>query len=99
KLARFFLDDRGHPEARKFTPAGVTVSYGEYNQDHKPVREQTEIVGHAVRAMYLYSGVADLAAATGDDAYLHMMDRIWDDVVHRKMYGTRGIGPSAPNEG
>ncbi|MFQ6131679.1 MAG: glycoside hydrolase family 127 protein [Armatimonadota bacterium] len=85
-LARFFIDKRGYSDR-------------DYNQDHIPVREQSEIVGHAVRAMYLYSGVADVVAHTGDEALIAAMERIWRDVVLRKMYVTGGIGPSAHNEG
>ncbi len=91
KLAEFFLEQRGRAAGREL--------YGDYCQDHLPVREQSEIVGHAVRAMYLYSGVADVAALTGDQGYIDAMDRIWNDVVRRKMYITGGIGPSAHNEG
>ena len=84
-LAEFFLDVRGDESKRE----GV---FGPYCQDHEPVREQSEIVGHAVRAMYLYSGVADVAAYTGDEGYIEAMDRLWEDVVRRKMYITGGIG-------
>jgi DUF1680 family protein len=91
KLARFFLDARGRADKRRL--------FGAYAQDNKPVREQTEVEGHAVRAMYLYSGMADVAALTGDRGLLTALDRIWHDVVERKMYVTGGIGPSASNEG
>jgi uncharacterized protein len=91
KLAQFFLDARGRSDKRRL--------FGEYAQDHKPVREQREVTGHAVRAMYLYSGMADVAAATGDRGLLTSLDSIWHDVVDRKMYVTGGIGPSASNEG
>jgi DUF1680 family protein len=89
--AQFFLDVRGRKDKRHL--------FGEYHQDHKPVREQTEVTGHAVRAMYLYSAMADVAAITGDKGLLKAMDSIWHDVVDRKMYVTGGIGPSAHNEG
>ncbi len=92
ELAKFFLDVRGHTtHGRK--------SFGDYAQDHKPIREQREVVGHAVRAMYLYSAMADVAALTGDITLMEALDHIWDDVVYRKMYITGGIGPSAHNEG
>ncbi len=91
ELARFFLDERGRDCGRKL--------YGEYCQDHLPVREQSDIVGHAVRAMYLYSGVADMARLTGDRGFIDAMDRVWRNVVEKKMYITGGIGPSAQNEG
>jgi DUF1680 family protein len=90
-LARFFINERGRPEGHKL--------YGEYSQDHKPVAEQTEAVGHAVRAMYLYSGVADVAALTGDQALVKAVDSIWQDVVGRKMYLTGGIGAVGGIEG
>jgi len=83
-LATFFLDIRGDASKREI--------YGDYCQDHVPVREQSAIVGHAVRAMYLYSGVADVAAYTGDQGFIDAMHRLWDDVVKRKMYITGGIG-------
>jgi uncharacterized protein len=83
-LAAYFIDTRGDKTKRG--------TWGEYHQDHKPVREQSEIVGHAVRAMYLYSGTADVAARTGDRALIDAMDRLWQDVVRRKMYVTGGIG-------
>lgn len=84
ELAKFFIDERGNTTHRQ--------SYGPYCQDHMPVRQQSEIVGHAVRAMYLYSGVADVAAYTGDAELMAAMDRIWKDVTLRKMYITGGIG-------
>jgi len=83
-LAKFFVDIRGDKSKRPL--------YGDYCQDHEPVRRQSEIVGHAVRAMYLYAGVADVDAYTGDKGYIAAMDRLWDDVVRRKMYITGGIG-------
>ncbi len=83
-LARFFLDVRGDESKRKIA--------GPYCQDHVPVRQQKEIVGHAVRAMYLYAGVADVAAYTGDQGFIDAMGHLWDDVVERKMYVTGGIG-------
>ena len=85
-LAKFFLDVRG--------PNGW-----EYNQANKKVTEQTEAVGHAVRAMYMYSAMADVAALTGDTAYINAIDRIWNNVVTKKMYITGGIGQTANNEG
>jgi DUF1680 family protein len=79
KLAKFFIDVRG--------PGG-----DEYHQSHiKPV-EQTEAVGHAVRAGYLYSGMADVAALTGDEQYVHAIDKIRENVVGKKLYITGGIG-------
>jgi len=89
RLAEFFVEARGKERKKE----------QDYMQAHMPVAEQTEIVGHAVRAMYLYCAVADIAGLTGDARYFNTMDRIWRDVVHRKMYITGGIGPSAHNEG
>jgi DUF1680 family protein len=83
-LAKFFLDERGQSDRRKI--------YGDYCQDHKPVIEQGAAVGHAVRAGYLYSGMADVAALTGDNGYVEALERIWRDVVSKKLYITGGVG-------
>lgn len=79
--AKFFLDARGR-----------TTHHNSYNQTHKPVTEQTEAVGHAVRATYMYAGMADVAALTGDSAYIKAIDRIWENIVTKKYYVTGGIG-------
>lgn len=79
--AKFFLDARGY-----------TGRKDAYSQAHKPVIEQDEAVGHAVRAVYMYSGMADVAAITGDSSYIKAIDRIWDNIVSKKMYITGGIG-------
>lgn len=84
--AKFFLDKRGY-----------TTRKDEYSQAHKPVIEQDEAVGHAVRAAYMYSGMADVAALTGDTSYINAIDRIWDNIVSKKYYITGGIG--ATNHG
>lgn len=84
ELAKFMLDKRG--------PDASEGSSNEYNQSHLPVTEQTEAVGHAVRATYMYAGMADVAASTGDGTLVAAIDRIWDDVVGRKLYVTGGIG-------
>ncbi|HOW70300.1 MAG TPA: glycoside hydrolase family 127 protein [Phycisphaerae bacterium] len=89
KLAEWFVAIRGQERNPK----------EEYRQAHLPVKEQSEIVGHAVRAMYLYSGVADIAAMTGDQGYSDAMERLWQNVTGRKMYLTGGIGAEARNEG
>ncbi|HPO16425.1 MAG TPA: glycoside hydrolase family 127 protein [Candidatus Hydrogenedentes bacterium] len=95
-LAKLFLDRRGYNKDGK--PVGGR--WGEVCQDHKPVREQDVIVGHAVRAMYLYSAVTDIAGLAGDAGYLTALDRLWQDVTQRKMYVTGGIGDSSRrNEG
>ncbi|MFC1726272.1 glycoside hydrolase family 127 protein [candidate division KSB1 bacterium] len=83
-LARFFLDQRGHPNNREL--------YGDYSQDHLPVIDQSEAVGHAVRAGYMYSGMADIAALSGDKDYINAIDRIWENIVYKKLYITGGIG-------
>jgi len=88
-LAQFFL------EARK--PGDYT--YGEYDQTHKPVLEQTEATGHAVRAGYMYAAMADIAATTGDRRYVDAIDRLWDNVVSRKLYITGGVGARGSWEG
>ncbi|CAN5593613.1 glycoside hydrolase family 127 protein [soil metagenome] len=72
---------------------------GEYNQDHAPIREHTQIVGHAVRAVYLYMAATDLADGQADDALESALVRIWDNLTKKRMYVTGGIGPSAANEG
>jgi DUF1680 family protein len=92
-LAKFFVKMRGNKAERD------GKVFGDYCQDHIPVCEQSEIVGHAVRAMYLYTGVADVAAFNGDQGLIDAMGRIWRDMTERKMYITGGIGPSAKNEG
>lgn len=87
-LAKFFLDVRG---------PGKKDSK-EYNQAHKKVIDQHEAVGHAVRATYMYTGMADVAALTGNQDYLHAIDDIWHDVVEKKMYITGGIGATGAGE-
>ncbi|WP_298352396.1 glycoside hydrolase family 127 protein [Runella sp.] len=84
-LAKFFLDVRGKGK--------------EYSQDHKKVTDQSEAVGHAVRATYMYSGMADVAAITGDKAYLNAIDKIWEDIIDDKFYLTGGIGAAGGHEG
>ena len=85
--AKFFLDERGKTEFRS-----------EYNQTHLPVLEQDEAVGHAVRAAYMYAGMADVAALTGDKGYIDAIDRIWDNIVSKKLYITGGIGATNSGE-
>lgn len=96
EFADWLLSERGHGHG----------SYGDdrtwptqYYQDVVPVREMSDISGHAVRSMYLYCGMADVAAYTGDTGYRDALDRVWDDVVLRNMYITGGIGQSSNNEG
>ncbi len=90
-LATYFVEARGHTEGRETS--------GDYSQDHLPIREQDQIVGHAVRAAYFYCGVTDLAAISGDEGYIQALDDVWFDLTQRKTYITGGIGPSGHNEG
>ncbi len=85
--AKFFLDERGK----------TTITH-DYSQAHKPVVEQDEAVGHAVRAAYMYAGMADVAALTGDKAYITAIDRIWENIVGKKLYITGGIGATSNGE-
>ncbi len=85
--AKFLLDYRGKTDFKS-----------EYSQSHKPVVEQDEAVGHAVRASYMYAGMADVAALTGDSAYIKAIDRIWDNIVSKKYYITGGIGATSNGE-
>lgn len=104
-LAKFFLDKRGKrdPEWKQsrgglYDKDGYFHSLSEYSQSHKPVVEQDEAVGHAVRAGYMYAGMADIAALTGDKAYIDAIDRIWDNIVGKKYYITGGVGATASGE-
>lgn len=99
-FADWLLDQRGHGYGVYGDPLEpVDDGTRLYYQDNVPVREITDIVGHAVRAMYLYCGMADVASFTGDEGYMAALDRVWDDVVLRNMYITGGIGSSYANEG
>jgi DUF1680 family protein len=84
KLAKFFLDERGQANGRDI--------YGSYCQDHLPVTQQAESVGHAVRAVYMYAGMADVATLTGAEDYISVVKTIWDNVVSKKLALTGGIG-------
>lgn len=107
EMAQYFLDERGREpnyflqemEARGESMEDFFQGTLEYCQAHKPVREQDKIVGHAVRAMYMYTAMADLAADTGDAAMAEACRKLWHDAVDRRMYVTGGFGPSARNEG
>ena len=85
--AKYFLDRRGK-----------TATSDLYTQSHLPILEQDEAVGHAVRATYMYSGIADVAALTGDKEYIDAIDRIWDNIVSKKYYITGGIGATRHGE-
>ena len=102
-LSAFFVDERGDPKRMKvdkITPPDHDPDAGtpnrwrppSYIQDHLPVTQQLYAVGHAVRAMYLYSAMADIAIETGDTQYIHALDSIWNDIVRKKLYITGGIG-------
>jgi len=88
QLAKFFFDHRYDEEKYRH----------EYHQSHLPVPKQSSAVGHAVRATYFYTGIADLAMLTGDRAYYRAVDRIWDSAVNRKLYITGGVGASHQGE-
>ena len=85
--AKFLLDYRGKTEIKN-----------QYSQSHQPVVDQDEAVGHAVRAAYMYAGMADVAALTGDKDYIKAIDAIWDNIVTKKLYITGGIGATASGE-
>ena len=89
--AKYFVDETGR------CTDGHRPS--EYSQDHMPILQQEEIVGHAVRAGYLYSGVADVAALTGDKAYQETLERIWENMSSKKLFITGGIGSRPQGEG
>lgn len=96
-MAHWLLEERGHKYAKGYTWTDWKDTA--YAQDVVPVRDQKEITGHAVRAMYMYTGAADVAALTGDAGYMKAMNTVWEDVVFRNMYITGGIGSSGNNEG
>ena len=106
-LATYFINERGakphyfdlEREARGEPPETFLQSTYEYNQSHLPVRDQTKVVGHAVRAMYMYTAMADLAAEHGDAGLKAACETLWADVTRTRMYVTGGFGPSASNEG
>ncbi len=105
-LSRFFIDERGKKPYyfdsetdHKFTPKpGDTSLRHFYHQAHLPVREQNEATGHAVRAVYLYSGMADIARLTEDEGLLAACNTLWDNIVNKKMYITGGIGSTNHGE-
>jgi len=106
-LSKFFIDERG-TQPHFFTDESVRDGRDaldfhqktyEYGQAHAPVRAQKKVVGHAVRAMYLYSGMADIATEYKDDSLTAALETLWDDLTTKQMYITGGIGPAASNEG
>ncbi|MBI3957207.1 MAG: glycoside hydrolase family 127 protein [Chloroflexi bacterium] len=107
-LSKYLVEERGQSDphyydvevvARGEDPAKFWARSYEYCQAHAPIREQTKVVGHAVRAMYLMCGVADLAHEYDDPSLLEACERLWGNLVHQRMYLTGGIGPSRHNEG
>jgi DUF1680 family protein len=95
ELARFFVDQRGRPHDGALYPADTDFAiYNDaaYKQDHLPVVEQTKAAGHAVRATYLYTGMADLAARLDPPGYFEALESIWEDIVSTKLYLTGSIG-------
>ena len=91
QTAKYFVEETGRgTDGHKLS---------EYSQDHKPILQQDEIVGHAVRAGYLYSGVADVAALTHDTAYFNALTRIWENMAGKKLFITGGIGSRPQGEG
>ena len=105
RQAKHFLDQRGkaeaadrHPGDKVFAQSGALVNGremgapGSYNQNHRPVTAQREAVGHAVRATYLYCGMADVAALTGDRSYVKAIDTIWENVVSKKLHLNGSVG-------
>jgi DUF1680 family protein/peptidoglycan/xylan/chitin deacetylase (PgdA/CDA1 family) len=99
--AKFFIDGRGrpHPDMQDYPP-GPFAMYNErpYKQDQEPFVDQTRAVGHAVRAVSLYMGAADVAALTSDAAYTAALDRLWEDMASKRMYLTGGIGARGTTE-
>lgn len=91
KLAKFFVYEHGHKDTHEL--------FGAYCQDHLPIEEQDEPLGHAVRWLYLYSAVADLATITGDQGHIDAMERLWQNIVKKKMYITGGVGVQNYGEG
>lgn len=91
QTAKYFIEERGHYKGYDAASNDVWKN-GAYWQDHIPVAAQTEAIGHAVRAGYLYAAVADIAALTGDQKYYNAIDKIWNNVVTKKMYVQGGTG-------
>ncbi len=90
KLAKFFLDIRGDSTTHKL--------FGDYSQDHLPVVKQREAVGHAVRALYMYAGMTDVAVMFEDSSYLEAVNKIWNNIVSKKMYVTGALGSKHDGE-
>jgi uncharacterized protein len=110
ELSRFFIDERGRApvyfdlekierlDLREFRPNHPGSPYA-YMQAHEPIRQQTKVLGHAVRAMYLLAAVVDIATLEQDQTLLNTAERLWRDVIDTKLYLTGGIGSASENEG
>lgn len=99
KDAEWFIEQRGHVKLRLPLSYYKTFFTNEYCQNNVPVREMQKVTGHAVRAMYYYSGVADVASITGERALVAALERVWDNLLTANTYITGGIGQSSFNEG
>ena len=99
ELARFFVENRGRKFFATEHDTPLDKYDGSYWQDDVPIYDHQNIKGHAVRAAYLMSGVTEVAAQTGDERLLNMLDRVWRNTTERNEYITGGIGPSSHNEG
>ncbi len=107
KLASYFVDERGQMPSyydeeaikRGERPEDYVYQTYAYSQAHMPVREQEQVVGHAVRAMYLFSAMSDLAYENNDPSLKEACDKLFDNLTGRQLYVTGGLGPSASNEG
>jgi uncharacterized protein len=89
-LSKYFLDNRGNTRHHNL--------YGSYSQDHMPVINQDEVVGHAVRAVYMYAAMTDIAAMTRDASYTNAVNKLWENMISKKMYVTGGIGSKHDSE-
>lgn len=89
-LAKYFLDNRGNPNNHEL--------FGAYSQDHLPVTQQKEVTGHAVRAVYMYAAMTDIAAIKNDSLYEKATYNLWENMVHKKIYLTGGIGAKHDGE-
>ena len=106
-FAKYLVDQRGQQPhyfdraaiERGEDPTHLSTGTYEHSQAHKPIREQDKVVGHAVQAMYLFSGITDVAAESGDEELRVVLDCLWNDLTLKKMYITGGVGSSYHNEG
>ena len=96
ETASFFLEERGKnllkPRKKELLMLYNLLGGAEYFIDHKPIRKLSEMTGHAVRSLYLNCGITDLYLETGDKSLYDIMERLWDNMVHKKMYVTGGVG-------